>query len=46
MREKGQESVLTKIIKLLSKDDPKLAKDWSLVSSWKYDIGWSISTLL
>ena len=36
---KGQESVLTKIIKQLSKDNPKFADDWSLVSSWKYSIG-------
>lgn len=43
---KGQESVLTKINRQLSKDNPKFAKDWSLVSSWKYDIGWTISTLL
>ena len=45
-REKGQESFLTKIIKQLLKDDPKLVEDWLLVSSWKYDTGWSISTLL
>ena len=37
---------LTKIIKQLSKDNPKFAEDWSLVSSWKYVIGWTISTLL
>ena len=37
---------MTKIIKQLSKDDPKFAEDWSLVSSWKYGIGWTISTLL
>ena len=43
---KGQESVLTKIIKQLSKDNRKFAVDWSLVSSWKYSIGWTISTLL
>ena len=43
---KGLEWVLTKIIKQLSKDDPKFAEDWSLVSSWKYGIGWTISTLL
>ena len=35
---KGQESVLTKIIKQLSKDNPKFADDWSFVSSWKYSI--------
>ena len=37
---------MTKIIKQLSKDNPKFAEDWSLVSSWKYSIGWTISTLL
>ena len=37
---------MTKIIKQLSKDDPKFAEDLSLVSSWKYGIGWTISTLL
>lgn len=37
---------LTKIIKQLSKDNPKFAEDWSLVSSWKYSIGWTISKLL
>ena len=34
------------IIKQLLKDNPKFAEDWSLVSSWKYGIGWTISTLL
>ena len=28
-----------KIIKQLSKDNPKFDEDWSLVSSWKYSIG-------
>ena len=34
----GQESVLTKIIKQLSKDNPKFDEDWLLVSSWKHGI--------
>ena len=30
---------MTKIIKQLSKDNPKFDEDWLLVSSWKYGIG-------
>ena len=41
-RQKRTRIGLTKIIKQLSKDNPKFAEDWSLVSSWKHGIEWTI----